>query len=80
MASQTIVGPGLQFTQDNNYCYALSGQIAVGNSITLLEYTTDSAFIVGDMQFSVGEDTTDNLVFETYFNGVIVSGPQALNS
>ena len=41
---------------------------------TLLEFTTGSGYINATIQFTVGEDTTDNLVFEIEFNDIIVAG------
>jgi len=71
-ASTASTGFGIRYIE--NWAYALSGEIAVGTKITLLEFTTGSGFIVASMQFSIGEDTTDNIVFETLFNDQVVSG------
>jgi len=52
MASQTITGQGLQFTQDNRRCYAYntvdSNQIAQ----TVLEFTTGSGYILFEAYFT----------------------------
>ena len=71
-ASTASTGKGIRYI--GNRAYALSGEIGIALEITLLEFTTGSGFIVGSMQFSIGEDTTDNIVFETLFNDQVVSG------
>ena len=71
-ASVASTGFGLRYIR--NRAYALSGEIGIAGEITLLEFTTGSGLIVGSMQFSIGEDTTDNIIFETSFNDQIVSG------
>jgi len=58
MASQTITGLGLQFTQDNKRCYAYSGEVenAAGGSSTmstLLEFQTGSGFIHGNFLWGI---------------------------
>ena len=57
MASQTITGPDLQYTQDNKHCYALSGLFAATTSEqTALEFTTGSGYIYGYIQLNGAVD------------------------
>ena len=49
-------------------------KLAWGLVKQLLEFTTGSGYINATIQFTVGEDTTDNLVFEIEFNDIIVAG------
>ena len=79
MASQTITGPELQFTQDNKRCYAFSGDIPAGTSLsTRLEYTTGSGYIVGELQFNGYVDdnniTTGQIGAATLsFNNIVIA-------
>jgi|TARA_Y100000034_G_C6713745_1_gene315406 hypothetical protein len=73
MASQTITGPELQYTQDNKHCFAYSGAIGVSNSETdLLNFHSKSAYIVATFQFGPDEYDTDDYRFRVRFNGIIV--------
>jgi len=47
MASQTITGPGIQYTQDNLRCFAYSGFLSTSTATqTLLSFQTDSGYIL----------------------------------
>jgi len=77
MASQTVTGPALQFTQDNLHCYAASGSITTpgqGTDVTLLDFLNESAYIVGTVQFGVPSESNNNIGFSVTFNGEIVMG------
>jgi len=79
MASQTITGLGLQFTQDNKHCFAYSGAVALDGTTdenTYLEFTTGSGYIVGTFQAN-NIDTgagTDDMFYQIYFNDIVIIG------
>ena len=72
----TFEGVGtLQFTPDNKHAYAYSGQqFANDPEVTVLEFTTESYYLVGSIQFSSPAGTSDDLVFRTYLNNIQVTG------
>jgi len=61
MASQTITGPTLQYTQDNKHCFAYSGLFlaSTDQTTTYLEFTTGSGVIVGMLQLNAPVDDDD---------------------
>jgi len=76
MASQTIVGPDLQYTQDNKHAFAYSGVIGVTDSeTTLLGSTmTGSGYISAKLQISYMSATENNIEYLIYFNDIVVQG------
>jgi hypothetical protein len=70
----TFLGPQLGLSTTRGYCYAYSGQVIVETATTLLNFPTGSKLAICDFQFSLGEDTTDNIVWEILLNGQLVSG------
>lgn len=74
--SNVIVGTGLELNYINNFVYAYSGQIGVAQSpvAVLLNFTSGSDLAICKFQFTMGEDTTDNIVWEILLNEIIVSG------
>jgi hypothetical protein len=72
----TFEGVGtLQFTPDNKNAYAYSGkQFANDPEVTILEFTTESYYLVGSIQFTSPAGTSDDLIFRTYLNDIQVSG------
>jgi len=73
MASQTIVGPGLQFTQDNRRCYAYSGEVAVANTeLDLLVFETNSEYISAEVQLGSRAAENEDYEFRIYFNDIVV--------
>jgi hypothetical protein len=48
--------------------------VLVGSVTTLLDFTSGSNLAVTKFQFTMGEDTTDNLVWEILMNGSLISG------
>ncbi len=76
MASQTITGQDLQYTQDNKQCYAYSGAVASPNSATadstLLEFTTGSGIIICEIQFVDEAVGTDTRILQFKVNDVVV--------
>jgi len=75
MASQTIVGLELQYTQDNRQCYAYSGSVDVTNTETdLLHMDVGSGFIVAMVQFNYIESSGDDFKYSIYLNDLVVQG------
>tara|TARA_Y100000361_G_scaffold104748_1_gene94457 strand:+ start:429 stop:839 length:411 start_codon:yes stop_codon:yes gene_type:complete len=74
VAGSNPAGVGKTLHTIGDFAYAYSGVIQVGTGQTLLEFETGSYLFVGTLQYMVGEDTTDNIVFETSLNGEIVTG------
>jgi len=74
MASQTIVGPELQYTQDNLRCYAYSGIVLVADApaTSLLSFTSGSGFIMANFQFNFGQETSEKFEYVINFNSVQV--------
>jgi len=77
MASQTITGDTLQFTQDNKHCYAYSGEIIVANStVDCLEFKSAiSGYIMADFIQSLDASAIDQgqlIGFTIELNGVVV--------
>jgi len=71
MASQTIVGPDLQFTQDNKHCYAYNIVDVANSELALLEFLAGSGYIVATLQFNYAEPTTDNFRYRIYLNDIL---------
>ena len=74
MASQTITGPDLQYTQDNKRCFAYSGNVTdagtSGPNTTMLDYTTGSGYIVGQFQWEANNESSLIVDIVVEFNGV----------
>jgi len=53
MASQTIIGPDLQFTQDNLRCFAYTGPISAhADAQTVLDFTTGGYTVAAIFYFN----------------------------
>ena len=53
MASQTIAGHELQYTQDNLHAFAYSGVVTLGGSMAdYLNFTTGDGYILGEVKIS----------------------------
>ena len=72
--SGSPAGTGKSLHTIGDFAYAYSGLIQVGTGNTLLSFGTGAYLFVGTIQYMVGEDTTDNIVFETKLNGEIITG------
>tara|TARA_R100000700_G_C3038506_1_gene63666 strand:+ start:67 stop:474 length:408 start_codon:yes stop_codon:yes gene_type:complete len=75
MSSDTVSGNALQFTNDNKYCYAYSGgkaQTAAAGEVTLLEFTTNSEYLIVTAQFYLGDLSGDWWKNHVYFNNVLI--------
>ena len=73
-AGANPAGVGKTLHAIGDFAYAYSGVINVSTGNTLLEFETGAYLFVGTIQYMVGEDTTDNIVFETSLNGEIITG------
>jgi len=78
MASQTITGDALQFTQDNKHGYCYAGALASSTTpATAMEFTTGAYYIVGELNINMGLQTgaspTTTAFAALYFNEVLVS-------
>jgi hypothetical protein len=59
----------LQFTPDNKHAYAYSGTVLVSESKTeIMEFTTTSFYLVGDLTIFLVSDTTDDIEFIVEFD------------
>ena len=67
-------GPNKGLNYIGEYCYAYSGLIQVTTASELLNFTTGKNLIRAKFQFTMGEDTTDNIVWEITLNGNVISG------
>jgi len=66
-ASVASVGPGIRYL--GRHCYALSGNVTITNDKTdMLNFTSGGGYIVGKMQITLGEATTDDFQYEIKFN------------
>ena len=70
----SFTGPALALEYIGDFCYALSGQVLVGTETVLLSFTTGASLLETKFQFTMGEDTTDNIVWEIELNGTLISG------
>jgi len=69
MASQTITGPGIQYTQDNLRCFAYSGDISYTATETpALLFSTESSYILASFGFSFAVDSSDDAYITILFN------------
>jgi len=73
MASQTITGPGIQYTQDNLRCFAYSGEVAVANiELNLLDFETKSEYISAEVQLGSRAAENEDYEFRIYFNELVI--------
>jgi len=77
LGSSNPAGTGKGLQTVGNFAYAMSGLVQVTTGTNFLSFDTGSYLFVGTIQYMMGEDTTDNIVFETSMNGEVVTG--ALN-
>ncbi len=59
----------LQFTPDNKHAFAYSGTVLVSTSKTkIMEFTTTSYYLVGDLTIFIVSNTTDDIEFIIEFD------------
>ncbi len=73
-ANAIFSGPNKGLSIVGDYCYCYSGLIQVTTASELLSFTTGKDLILAKFQFTMGEDTTDNIVWEISLNGNVISG------
>ena len=73
-SSNSFTGPATALEYVSDFCYAYSGQVLVTTGTELLNFTSGANLVIANFQFTLGEDTTDNIVWEILMNGSIVSG------
>ena len=67
-------GLGLQYV-GKDHCYAYSGLVGVDNNeTTLLEFTTGSGLITGNIQCNLLTDTADDQSYKIYINDIAIMG------
>jgi hypothetical protein len=65
----------LQFTPDNKKAYIYSGQqFANDPQVTFLEFTTETYYLQGTIQFSCPAGTSDDIIFRTFLNDIQITG------
>ena len=79
--SGTFDGVGsLQFTPDNKYAYAYSGEIGIDSTAggtTLLEFNTNSEYLNSQIQMFNTSGSGDDIRYEILFNNIIVASMYA---
>tara|TARA_Y100000401_G_C8306405_1_gene217201 strand:- start:851 stop:1258 length:408 start_codon:yes stop_codon:yes gene_type:complete len=83
MSGDTVISRNaLQFTNDNKFAYAYSGIVNVTTAqTTLLEFFTNSSYLVAKFQPQYHQETTgNNSRFTVLFDDVIVSSCQMTSS
>jgi len=76
-SSQPIATPNaINFTPDNKHMYAYSGVNANidNNEITMLEFDTNSEYVVGVAQFNMVQDTADDMFYRIRINDSLIMG------
>ena len=75
MASQTITGPDLQYTQDNKRCFAFSGTINVqAGTVSGLDFATGSGYILGSFYYQL--DSSNLTAGQEVGDSVSINGVQ----
>jgi len=74
MASQTITGADLQYTQNNEHCYAFSGGVDLVQDTltTIFDFTSGSGFIVGKLQSGRNVKTSAEHEHFVYLNDILI--------
>jgi len=75
-SSQPVVTPNaLNFTPDNIRCYAYSGEQAITDTeAIMIEFKTNSEYIVGTVQFNLLQDTADDMFYRIKINDQTING------
>jgi len=81
MSSDVVTGFGLQFTNDNKFCYAYSGARSTSSSnTTFIDFTTNSEYIVARIQPVYFSQGTNNIAYQVDFNGSAVQYAEVTSS
>jgi len=73
-SSQPVVTPNaLNFTPDNKNVYAYSGIVSIATSdTTALEFNTNSEYLIVELNVDTDDNSTNNHIWNIYFNDIIV--------
>jgi len=78
-SSQPVATPqALNFTPDNKHAYAFSGDVIVTNGagqVTMLEFQTNSEYIVAEFSFGTGDTTfsaAKNIGYQINYNDTLI--------
>ena len=82
MSGDTVVSKGaIQFTNDNKFAYAYSGSVSGNNTeFTVLEFNTNSEYIVGYWRVGYAESTYRNFDFRLLFNNIEIENQFLITS
>jgi len=74
-SSQPVVTQNaINFTPDNKRAYAYSGLTEVTDTrVTLIEFDTNSEYLLGKVQFMQGEYHNDKYEYRIYFNDIQIT-------
>jgi len=73
-SSQPVVTRNaINFTPDNKRCYAYSGSVSATNvEAILLEFNTNSEFIIADIQFNSMNELAQECGYQIYLNNLVI--------
>ena len=75
MSNQTITGNALQFTNDNQYCYAASGVFVLGSgaTVTAIDFVTpNNSYIIANVQAGFTTRSNDDTRFQVEIDDNII--------
>ena len=75
--SSAPAGTGLGLTYVGNHAYAMSGDVntsGASNPLAILDFRTESSYIIAKIMFGLNHDTTKELGFKVFMNGQVVAG------
>ena len=74
MSSQIVKGNALQFTNDNKRCYSYSGDLSIdaGDTVTFLNFATNSEYIKGQIQIGRNVKTSAEHEVFVYLDDVLI--------
>lgn len=71
----SVAAPGLGVRYISDWAYAFSGLVGVDdNETALLEFTSGSGLIVGNIQCNLVADTADDQKYTIYINDIAIMG------
>ena len=75
MSGETVTSRNaLQFTNDNKFAYAYSGEVDIDNAATtMLEFQTNSEYLISKIQIMNGTTSNEDFKYFVYYNGIVVA-------
>ncbi len=74
MASQTVTGKSLIFTDDNKHAYAYSGDITAGaTESTIIDFETNSSYIIAKVDPYYIDNSSNDLRWKVLVNDLIIA-------